>query len=819
VLHCQSLPFFAGSSPSAPCTPRTSCPPGTPPALSTPGTPYNPPVAHVVIRVARRALIVTLFVLASVLGIITGILFAYAGDLPQISALDDYAPNTITRVYAANGRVVGEFATERRVVVTYEDISPRLRQAILSAEDADFDRHFGVSVTRIVITAVEDVIKRRLAGASTLTQQLARKLFLNDEKTWERKIKEALLAIQIEKRYTKREIFTLYCNQIYFGHGAYGVEAASRLYFNKRSKDLSLDEAALIAGIIQTPERQSPYVDMRRAMRRRNYVLQRMAEEGYVSKAEADAATQRPIEVRGQAAPEESIAPFFVEEVRKYLERKYGAKQLYESGLAVQTSLDPDLQEAANRALDRGLRRLDKRRGFRPPRHNVLDEGRTLAQFRDEHWDRPVTVEQVVTGLVVASNRSNKPAAVPQVAGLPTERRALAPGAARVRVGRYLADLGREAVAWTRRSSAAELLRAGDVVDVRVAKIDEAAATLAVTLDQQPLVDGAVLAVDNRTGQTLAMVGGLSFSRSKFNRATQAYRQMGSGFKPIVYTAAIDRGFTPTTILLDAPVSYSAGPGQPPYSPHDYDNKFEGPITLRRAVEQSRNVPAVRTMEQLGAKNVVDYARRFGFQQPMEPYLSLALGAGDASLLEVVSAYSVFPNQGVQMRPFQILRIVDREGNLLEENRPRPKDVIRADTAYVMTSLLRGVVQRGTAAAAAALDWPLAGKTGTTNDYTDAWFTGFDPNITCGVWIGYDDKKPLGPAETGAAAALPVWMDFMRAYIDKRGDRANPPAFEAPGNIVFVTVDRATGQPVSADAGAGITEAFIAGTQPGGLKQ
>jgi penicillin-binding protein 1A len=315
------------------------------------------------------------------------------------------------------------------------------------------------------------------------------------------------------------------------------------------------------------------------------------------------------------------------------------------------------------------------------------------------------------------------------------------------------------------------------------------------------------------------MVGGLSFSRSKFNRATQAYRQMGSGFKPIVYTAAIDRGFTPTTILLDTPVTYWAGPGQPPYSPHDYDNKFEGAITLRRAVEQSRNVPAVRTMEQIGPKNVVEYARRFGFTQPMEPYLSLALGAGDASLLEVVSAYSVFPNQGVQMRPFQILKIVDREGNLLEENRPGPKDVIRADTAYMMTSLLRGVVQRGTAAAAAALDWPLAGKTGTTNDFTDAWFTGFDPNITCGVWIGYDDKKPLGPSETGAAAALPIWIDFMRAYIEKRGDRANPPAFEAPGNIVFVTVDRATGQPVSADGGAGITEAFIAGTQPGGMRQ
>jgi penicillin-binding protein 1A len=776
-------------------------------------------VAHLVIRVARRALVITLFVLASVLGIVTGILFAYVGDLPQISALDDYAPNTITRVHAADGRVIGEFATERRVVVKYEEIAPRLRQAVLSAEDADFDRHFGVSVSRIVITAVEDVVKRRLAGASTLTQQLARKLFLTDEKTWERKIKEALLAIQIEKRYTKREIFTLYCNQIYFGHGAYGVEAASRLYFDKRTKDLSLEEAALIAGIIQTPERQSPYVDLRRAMRRRNYVLQRMADEGYLSKADADAAAKRPIVVRGQPAPEESIAPFFVEEVRKYLERRYGAKQLYESGLAVHTSLDPALQEAATRALDRGLRRLDKRRGFRKPRRNVLDEGRTLAQFRDERWERPISVDQVVAAVVVAVNGGKKPVALPQAEGLPTDRRPLPAGAARVRVGRYLADLGREAVAWTRRPAAAEIVRPGDVVDVRVTRIDEAAAALVVTLEQQPVVDGSLLAIDNRTGQVLAMVGGSSFARSKFNRATQAYRQVGSGFKPIVYTAAIDRGFTPTTILLDTPVTYDAGPGQPPYSPHDYDNRFEGPVTLRRAIEQSRNVPAVRTVEQIGAKTVIDYARRFGLQQPMQPYLSLALGAGEASLLEMVSAYSVFPNQGVQMRPFQVLRILDREGNLLEENRPRPRDVIRADTAYVMTSLLRGVVQRGTAASAAALDWPLAGKTGTTNDYTDAWFTGFDPNITCGVWIGYDDKKPLGPSETGSLAALPVWIDFMRAYIERRGDRANPPAFEPPGNIVFVTVDRATGQPLAADSEGGITEAFIAGTQPGGLRQ
>ena len=777
-------------------------------------------MTHVVIRIARHAGLVALFVLAAVLGIVSGVLFAYAGDLPQISALDDYTPNTITRIYAANGHVIGEFATERRVVVKYEEISPRLHQAIISAEDADFDRHFGISVSRIVITAAEDVFKRRLAGASTLTQQLARKLFLTDEKTWERKIKEALLAIQIERRYTKREIFTLYCNQIYFGHGAYGVEAASRLYFNKRSKDLTLEEAATIAGIIQTPERQSPFVDMRRALRRRNYVLDRMAEEGYITKAMAAEATKKPIEARGQPTQEESIAPYFVEEVRKYLERKYGAKQLYENGLSVYTSLDVDLQIGANRALDAGLRKLDKRRGFRKPRRNLFAEGRSLEQYREDRWERLIVPEQVVPAVVMAIGTAKKaPAPSKTSSPVPLAQRPVPSGSVRLRIGRYAADLGKAGVAWTRRASAAEMLKPGDLIEVRVQKVDDTAGALTVTLEQTPLVDGAVLAIDNKTGQIRAMVGGLSFARSKFNRATQAYRQMGSGFKPVVYTAAIDRGFTPTTVLLDTPVSYSAGAGQPPYSPRDYDGKYEGAITLRRALEQSRNIPAVRTMDQVGPKHVVEYARRFGFHGPMEPYLSLALGSAEASLLEVTAAYSVFPNQGVLMKPYQILKIVDRQGNLLEETRPQPREAIPADTAYVMTSLMRGVVQRGTGAAAAALEWPLGGKTGTTNDYTDAWFTGFDPGITAGVWVGHDDKKPLGPSETGALAALPIWIDFMKVYIDARGDRQNPPTFEAPGNIVFVNIDRTTGQPMPGDSPGAISEAFIAGTQPGGIKQ
>ncbi len=750
--------------------------------------------------VAHQAGIAALFVIAAVLGILSGILFAYAGDLPQISALDDYSPSIITKVYSSSGSVIGEFATQRRVVIGYDDISPLLREAIISAEDDGFNSHFGVSISRLIVTAIKDIFLaargQSPAGASTLTQQLARKLFLTPEKSIERKVKEAVLAIQIEKRYTKREIFTLYCNQMNLGHGAYGVEAAAKLYFNKTAKSVTLEEAATIAGILQAPERQSPYVNMRAALRRRNYTLQRMAAEGYITKAQAAEAEAKPIVLAGQPVGTTGIAPYFVEEVRKYLEREYGARQLYEAGMSVYTTLDADLQVAANAALDRGLRALDKRQGFRKPTRNVRSEGHTIDGFKDKRWDRPIAVGAIV------------PAVVASIDGPKT-------GGAQLRIGKYRAALTRKGFAWTRRTSAAALCKVGDLVEAEVTAIDEAKGQLAVTLEQEPSVEGAILAIDNRTGQIRAMVGGLSFARSKFNRAVQASRQMGSTFKPIVFTAAIDRGFTPTSILIDEPASYNAGPGQPPYAPRNYDRKYEGPVTLRRVLEDSRNVPTVKVMNELGPAQVVGYARRMGFESPIPPYLSSALGAAEATLLEATSAYTIFPNQGVRMRPYEIAKILDREGNLVEEKRPEATDGIRADTAFMMVSLMRGVCIRGTGAEAAKLDWPVAGKTGTVDDNTDAWFIGYDPNITIGVWVGWDDKKPLGLNETGAVAALPIWMEVMKAYIDKRCDRKNPPAFAPPGNIVFVTVDRTTGAPVDPATPGAISESFIVGTEPG----
>ena len=760
-------------------------------------------MANYVIRIARSATIVALFAVAAILGILSGVLFAFAGDLPEISALDNYNPSTITRVYAANGAVIGEFAVQRRLVIPYEDISPKLREAIISAEDADFNSHFGLSISRILITLLRDVFEHRLgnpAGASTLTQQLARNLFpIGFEKSIDRKVKEALLAIQIEKRYTKREILTLYCNQIHFGHGTNGVEAAARLYFNKRAKDVTLEEAALIAGIIQSPARQSPYVDMAAATRRRNYVLQRMAEEHYITADEAETARATPIALKGQPQPEKSIAPFYLEEVRKHLERQYGAKALYESGLSVTTTLDPALQMIANRAIEKGLRTYDKRHGWRRPTRNVIAEKHTVDAYRDERWKSPIAVGDIVPAVVSALG---KPAPA---------------GAARLIVGPYHADMAKDAFTWTRKSTASDLVSVGDLVDVQIKSLDEEAKTAVVTLEQTPVAEAALLVLDNRTGQVKAMVGGWDFQRSKFNRAVQAYRQLGSTFKPIVYTAAIDRGFTPASIIIDSPVAYPSGNGGT-WAPQNYDHTFLGPITLRYAVEESRNIPAIKMMEEIGPKSVLDYAKRFGLEEDFPPYLPIALGAGDATLMEITSAYTAFANQGMRMKPWSIINVKDREGNLLEQNRGEPNDVIGADSAYVMTNILRGVLSpRGTGARAAqmASHWPLAGKTGTVDNNTDAWFIGFDPNLTVGVWIGNDEKKSLGGQEQGALAALPIWMEFMKAYIDGRPDKDDPPSFEAPGNIVFLAVDKSTGAVLPAETADGISEAFISGTQPG----
>jgi penicillin-binding protein 1A len=734
---------------------------------------------------ARYFGIAALFLGAALAGTTGGVLFAYAGDLPQIAALDDYTPGTITRVLGRDGSVVGEFATERRQIIAYGEIPDVLRQAIVSAEDGDFWSHGGLKVDRMIYAYVQDKLtRRRTPGRSTITQQLARQLFpkaVGFDRTPERKIKEALVAMQIEKRYGKQEILTMYCNKVAWGNGTYGVEAASQLYFGKPARALSLSEAATLAGMLPAPERYNPYASPRNATVRRDYTLDRMMDEGYITEEAAAAAKKEPIVTAGQPTRPRSIAPYFRELIRIHLEERYGAEAVYEHGLTVRTGLDPDLQRTANQALEIGLRDVERLRAqWRKPARNLLDEKRSIETYRHPRW-----IEDPSAGALL-------PAVVLRIDG----------SAIRVRIDTWTGTIDRDGYQWTRRR-AADLARPGDVIEARIETVSASNRTFTAELDQLPELEGAVVALDNRTGQVLAMVGGANFERSQFNRATQAMRQVGSLFKPFVYTAAIDRGYTADSVLDDSPASFNPGPNQPPYEPQNYDREFLGPVSLRDALADSRNVPTIRLMDALGPRTVINYARQLGITSPLPEVLSVAIGSAEATLLEITSAYAALPNQGVRMTPLLTLQVTDREGNTLEQHRAQPQEAIRADTAYIVSHLLEGVVKHGTAASAARLNWPLAGKTGTTDDYTDAWFIGFDPDITVGVWVGYDQKRPIGFNQTGTEAALPIWTRIMEAWIARRrNELPEPPEFVRPGNVVIA--ETAYGP-----------EAFIVGTEPG----
>jgi penicillin-binding protein 1A len=702
-------------------------------------------------------LIIGLLVLASALvGATVGLLLVYSTDLPQVDQLEHYRPSSITELYDYQGRTIGSFALQRRVVATYDDYPPVMRQALISIEDKDFYRHWGINVWRIAGAAYRDIRSGgRVQGASTLTMQLARNLFLSPDRSFHRKIQEALLAVQIERRFTKPQIFTLYANQIYLGHGVYGFEAASQFYFSKPAKKLALDEAALLVGLPKSPTYYSPITHPDHALKRRNLVINSMLEDGEITAQQAATAREQPVRLELAHDPD-SLAPYFVEEIRRYLEGKYGSDQVHEGGLRVYTSLDMDLQRFANRALFDGLAAYERRHGWRGRLQNVLTGNAIMANYQHPDWDSDPEVNSYVHALVTAVTSAS----------------------ASVRFGRYSATLTSADIAWTRNRLSA-ILKPGDIAYVRVLALN-ADGKARVSLEEDSGVQGALVAIDNATGEIKAMVGGRDFNLSKFNRATQALRQVGSSFKPYVYTAAIDRGATPDDTILDAPISFPMPTG-PAYEPHNYDEKFEGAITLRRALAQSRNIPALKLADNLGIKVVIDYAHRFGITSSIPPYLPVALGAVEVAPMEQTSAFSVFPNDGVHITPRYITKVTDYEGRTLEENFPDVRDVVSARTARTMTAMLREVVLHGTGIAASTLKYPLAGKTGTTNNFTDAWFVGFSPSITCGVWVGYDEKKFLGARETGARAALPIWMDFMKAALaGKDPGEFQPPPDAAP---------------------------------------
>jgi len=713
-------------------------------------------------KLVGRIVFGLMVLLSALIGALGGLLLIYSTDLPQVERLENYRPISTTELYDIQGRTIGSFALQRRVVASYNDFPKVLRDALISTEDKSFYRHWGINVWRIIGAAYRDVESgERAQGASTLTMQLARNLFLSPDRSYHRKIEEALLAIQIERRFTKEQIFTLYANQIYLGHGVYGFEAASEYYFSKPAKLLTLDEAALIAGLPKSPVYYSPINHSDRALHRRNLVINAMLEDGKITASQATEARNQPLRLNLAHDPN-TLAPYFVEEIRRDLENKYGTDEVHSGGLRVYTTLDMNLQTAANQAVLDGLAIYERRHGWQGHLENVLLEGQTLAGYRHLDWDQPPAADNYVHAVVTA----------------------VTPLAATVKIADIKAGVSQPDVAWTRKPIA-KLLTPGDVVYVKLLSLENNQAR--VSLEQDSGAQGALLAIDNATGDVRAMVGGRDFNLSKFNRSTQALRQVGSSFKPYVYTAAIDQGARPDDTILDAPVIFQTASG--PYSPHNFDEKYEGTITLRRALAQSRNIPALKLADKTGIRTVEDYARKFGITSPLPPYLPVALGAAEVTLIEQTSAYSVFPDDGVRLLPRFITKVTDYDGRILEENYPEVKDVISSRTARLMTSMLEGVVQHGTAVAATKLKLPLAGKTGTTNDFTDAWFVGFSPSLSAGVWIGYDEKKSLGPKETGARAALPVWMQFMSAALAGKDPGKFQPPPELPPQNTAQTVD------------------------------
>ena len=605
-------------------------------------------------------------------------------------------------------------------------------------EDANFFEHPGIDLIRLIVTIIRDIAYGEKKGASTLTMQLSKLRFTSTEVTIERKIKDMLFAIQIEKTYSKEQIFTFYCNQIYMGHNRYGIAAAADFYFQKELPELTYSEAAVLAGLIRSPAYYSPINHPERAISRRNLVLSRAYDEDFIDTATYRASLLEPLQLNtGRDAS--SPAPYFVEWVRQYLEGRYSTERIYEGGLRVYTTLDYEMQLAAQKALQEGLKNFDKKgRRWKGSEYNILDQEKDLEIYVHPDWKQLFFEGQMVHGLVLDSS----------------------PERARVRLGSYTALIHPSDIVWTKKKKVDQVLKQGDIAVFRLESIDRTERTIEAVLDRAPEVQGAIFAVENETGAVKAMVGGFDFQTSKFNRAMQAERQPGSVFKVFTFVAALEAGYSGADTVLDAPVDLEDGLGRP-YAPENVDGEFKGLITIRQALAESRNVPTIRLANALGVDSLVEAARRFGIQRDLPAFLSLALGASEVTLAEITSAFTVFPNHGVRVTPYFIERIEDSNGVLLEQENPEIHDVISPETAEKMVNLLRAVVQAGTAGRARALKRPVAGKTGTTNESTDSWFVGFTPRTTAGVWIGYDEKKTLGEKVYGSNLALPIWIQFM----------------------------------------------------------
>jgi len=800
-------------------------------------------------------------------------------DLPSIRSLKSYCPPVAARFYSDQGELIGEYFTEKRYVLPIESIPPFVVNAFIAAEDSRFFEHPGVDYIGILRALLKNIEAGEIVqGGSTITQQVAKSLLLSSERTLRRKIREAVLSLIIEKYLTKEEILFLYLNQIYLGHGAYGVEAAALNYFNKHVYELSIAEAAMLAGIPRAPSRYSPATNPDKARLRQHYVLEQMKLAGFLTDEELQKALTIPVQVQHKRIIAWEKAPYFTEFVRQYVENKYGRELLYEGGLSVYTTVNLEMQEYAQKAVEKGLRDLDKRQGFR----GSLS---TLDADKIEAFCEQIHIQEV-------GGNGFEPGKLYTAV---VERVHSVEKKVSIRVGRFEGTILLEDMRWARRptkgnlqpngkvSDPSQVLSPGNVIKVVLKKRDEdqkrisSAERPLFKLEQQPLVEAALLCIENKTGYIKAMVGGRDFLQTRFNRSVQSRRQPGSAFKPIIYAAAIDKNYIPSSIILDTAIVHHDDGVEHVWKPSNYEDTWYGPTTLRKGLIDSRNVVTVRILMDIGIEYTLEYARNMGITSEIYPGLSMALGASGVSLMELTSAYSIFPNQGLHVKPVFITRIVDRHGKVLEEHLPFYQDAISADfarppihdlmektedqlhegpslqevsiiepgpatlpelseyaasderkpqhgssisdiprqvispeTAYVMTNLLQQVLQYGTGRSLRGLGRPAGGKTGTTNNFWDAWFVGFTPSLTTGVWVGFDEEKPLGRHENGAHAAGPIWLEFMKKA---EADTA-PQDFPVPPGVEFAWVDPETGLLVDESSQKGIRQAFKAGTIP-----
>jgi len=764
-------------------------------------------------------ILLSLFSIAVVFGLCIAAYFAYlwSSNLPYVGSVKDYRPPVITRIYSDDGQIIGRLWEEKRTVVPVSGLPPHLINAFVAAEDSRFFEHQGVDVQGIARAFLKNLSAGKVEqGGSTITQQVTKSLILkNVQKTYRRKVREAILSIQLEKSFPKEHILYLYLNQIYLGQGAYGVEEASQTYFHKPAKDLTLSEAALLAGLPQAPARYSPVAHFERAKARQKYVLTRMYEEGFITEKERDQALHATLEIYGKGINTFERAPYFAEHVRRYLLKKYGKDLLYRGGLKVYTTLDLRMQGIGRDNLDEGLAELDKREGYRGPlKHLSAEEIKDYeTQATNEFSVSNPKVDSVVKGLVLKVDDKRKEVTI--------------------RLGKELACLPLKEMKWARKpdkevayyaarvKKPSSVLEPGDVVMVRILKKHDDAAsekgtekptgfTWWVGLEQTPKAQGALVCLDAETGEVKAMLGGRSFDDSQFNRAMQSRRQPGSAFKPLIYSAALDWGMTPVSIIMDSPYVSSPNAAGEVWKPKNYKEKFYGPTLIRTGLAKSRNVITVKILNKIGVQYAIDYARKMGIESELTPNLSLALGSSGVSLMELTRAYAAFANGGLLVKPLFIKRVLDRGGQVIEENQPETVPVLTRETAFVMTDLLKAVITEGTGWRVRELKRPVAGKTGTTNDLRDAWFMGYTPDLVTGVWVGYDDSQEMGKGETGSRAASPIWLNFMQEVL------ADAPVkdFQAPKGVVFAKIDGETGHLAGRYSKKSVFQAFKEGTEP-----